>query len=150
MDYLIIKVTAVETPPPGAGVNTVIGTVPAKVMSEARITAVNRTAETKVVVRSDPFHRMTESVANPVPSTLRVNAFPPCVIVDGLRLVIVGTGGSVIVNSSELDCAPPVADVDTVIGTVPAKAMSDAGIAALNRVAETNVVVRFDPFQRTT
>ena len=79
-----------------------------------------------------------------------MNAPLPAVLLDGLRLVIVGTGGSVIVNTREFDVSPPVGDVDTVIGTVPAKAISEAGIAALNRVAETNVVLRFDPFQRTT
>jgi len=85
-----------------------------------------------------------------VPLIVRMNAPLPAVLLDGLRLVIVGTGGSVIVNTREFDVSPPVGDVDTVIGTVPAKAISEAGIAALNRVAETNVVLRFDPFQRTT
>ena len=36
------------------------------------------------------------------------------------------------------------------IAAVPALAMSDAGICAINCVAETSVVGRFAPFQRTT
>ncbi len=38
----------------------------------------------------------------------------------------------------------------TVTCVVPAVAMSVAGIAAVSCVEETNVVVRFAPFQRTT
>ena len=38
----------------------------------------------------------------------------------------------------------------TVTGTLPAAAMSPAGIAAVSWPAPTNVVVRSEPFQRTT
>ena len=43
---LIVKVWALEVPPPGAGVNTVTVAVPAVVISEARIAAVSWVAET--------------------------------------------------------------------------------------------------------
>jgi hypothetical protein len=53
---LIVKVWALEVPPPGAGVNTVTVAVPAVTMSEAVIAAVNWVEETYVVVRFAPFH----------------------------------------------------------------------------------------------
>ncbi len=45
---------------------------------------------------------------------------------------------------------PPGVGLNTVTWAVPAVAMSAAVIAAVNWVEETKVVVRFDPFQRTT
>jgi hypothetical protein len=147
---LIVKVWGLEVPPPGAGVNTVICAVPATAISEAGIAAVSRVAETNVVVRSDPFHRTTESDTKLVPLTVNVNAAPLAVRVVGLILVVVGTGGSLIVRVWELEMPPPGAGVNTVICAVPATAISDASIAAVSRVAETYVVVRSDPFHRTT
>jgi hypothetical protein len=44
----------------------------------------------------------------------------------------------------------PLAEANTVTWAVPAAAMSEAGMVAVSWVAETNVVVRSDPFQRTT
>jgi hypothetical protein len=67
-------------------------------MSAAGIAAVNRVAETKVVVRFAPFHCTTESVTKPVPLTVSVKAAPPAVRDDGLMLEITGTGGSLIVK----------------------------------------------------
>ena len=49
-----------------------------------------------------------------------------------------------------MEVPPPGAGLNTVTWAVPATAMSEAGIDTVNRVEETNVVVRFDPFQRTT
>ncbi len=49
-----------------------------------------------------------------------------------------------------LEVPPPGAGLNTVTEAVPAVAMSAAVIDALNWVEETYVVVRFDPFQRTT
>jgi hypothetical protein len=147
---LIVRVNALEVPPPGAGVNTVTGTVPATAMSEAGIAAVNLVAETNVVVRSSPFQRTTELVTKLLPLTVSVNAAPPAVRDDGLRLEIVGTGGLLIVKVSALEVPPPGGGENTVTCAVPATAMSEAGIAAVNLVAETNVVARSSPFQRTT
>jgi hypothetical protein len=89
---LIVKGCELEAPPPGAGVNTVTVAVPAVDMSVARIAAVNWVADTKVVVRFDPFHCTTEPLMKPVPVTASVNAGPPAVAETGLRLVVVGTG----------------------------------------------------------
>ena len=118
-------------------------------MSDAGIDALNRVAETNVVVRFDPFQRITELETNPVPFTVSVNALHPATLLDGLRLVILGIG-LLIVNVMELEVPPPLVGLNTVTWAVPATAMSDAGIDALNWVEDTNVVVRFEPFQRTT
>ena len=54
-------------------------------------------------------------------------------------------------NVSAAEVPPPGAGLNTVTcAVVPAVVMSDAGIDAVTRVAETNVVVRSAPFQRTT
>ncbi len=73
----MVKATALDVPPPGAGVNTVIWAVPAAAMSEAGIAALSRVAETYVVVRVAPVHWITESETKPVPFTVSVNAAPP-------------------------------------------------------------------------
>jgi hypothetical protein len=49
-----------------------------------------------------------------------------------------------------LEVPPPGVGLNTVTLAVPAVAMSEALIEALSWAEETYVVVRFDPFQRTT
>ena len=146
---LIVKVCALEVPPPGVGLNTVTCVVPAVAMSAAGIAAVSRVAETNVVARFAPFHWTTELELKPLPLTVSVNATPLALAVVGLRLVVAGTG-LLIVRVWALEVPPPGAGVNTVTEAVPATAMSAAGIAAVNRVEETNVVVRSAPFQSTT
>ena len=89
-----------EVPPPGVGLKTVTLAVPAVAMSAARIAAVTWVALTYVVVRFVPFHLTTELEMKLVPLTVNVNAEPPAVADDGLRLVVVGRGlsGTLIVN----------------------------------------------------
>ncbi len=58
-------------------------------------------------------------------------------------------GGDVIVNATGAEVPPPGAGDCTVTCAVPAAAMSDGPTAACSCVELTNVVVRFDPFQRT-
>jgi hypothetical protein len=61
------------------------------------------------------------------------------------------SGAGVIVNvSGGVDAPPPGLGLETVTLAVPAVATSLALIAAVTSVELTNVVVRFDPFQRTT
>jgi hypothetical protein len=74
---LIVKVRALEVPPPGAGLNTVTEAVPATAMSEAEIAAVRRDEETKVVMRLVPFHWTTEFELKPLPFTVSVKAALP-------------------------------------------------------------------------
>jgi len=57
---LMVRLMEFETPPPGAGLNTVIGKFPALTMSVARIVAVNCVALTYVVVFAIPLNRTTE------------------------------------------------------------------------------------------
>src|SRR5207302_10332826 len=74
---VIVKVCGLDVPPPGAGLKTVTGAVPAVAMSAAEITAVSCVAEAYVVVRLAPFHRTTEAVTKFVPVTVSVNCGPP-------------------------------------------------------------------------
>jgi hypothetical protein len=56
----IVKDSADEVPPPGAGVDTLTSAVPTLATSAAAIEATSRPALTTVVGRGDPFHRATE------------------------------------------------------------------------------------------
>src|SRR5439155_1675655 len=57
---LIVNVHALELPPPGVGLKTVTGAVPAVAMSAAVTWACSWVLLTKVVVRSAPFQRTTD------------------------------------------------------------------------------------------
>ena len=148
---LIVNVCALDVPPPGGGVNTVTGTVPALAMSAALIGAVSCVWLTNVVVRGLPFQRTTEVIAKFVPVAVNANVAPPAVALVGEIELSVGTGlVAVIVNVTEPDVPPPGVGLNTVTAAVPVAAMSLAGIAAWSCVLLTNVVVRLLPFQRTT
>jgi hypothetical protein len=145
---LIVKVWALEVPPPGVPFTTVTEAVPAVAMSAAVIAAVTWVEETYVVVRFDPFQFTVEPETKPVPFTVSVNPAPPAVAEAGLRPVVVGTG-LLIVKVWALEVPPPGAGFTTVTWAVPAVAMSAAVITAVNWVEETYVVARLDPFQFT-
>src|SRR2546428_12265582 len=70
------KLTELDVPPPGGGLNTVTRAIPAMATSVAGIAALNCVAETYVVARSCPFHRTTEPVTKFVPVTVSVNPGP--------------------------------------------------------------------------
>jgi hypothetical protein len=118
-------------------------------MSVASIAAVTWVEETYVVVRLDPFQFTVEPATKPVPFTVSVKPAPPTGAKAGLRPDVAGTG-LLIVEVWALEVPPPGAGLDTVTRAVPADAMSAAGIAAVNWVEETYVVVRLDPSQLTT
>jgi hypothetical protein len=141
-----VKVDAAETMPV-VGSATVTGVVPAAAMSAAVMDAVNREAETKVVVLADPFHCTAALLAKLLPFTVSVKAVPPTVAADGLRLVITGRP-LIIVTVSELETRP-VDELRTLTVAVPAVAMLVDGIVAVNLVGETYVVVVFEPFHCT-
>jgi hypothetical protein len=128
---MIVKVWALEVPPPGVAFTTVTEAVPAVAISAAVIAAVTWVAETYVVVRADPFQFTVEPETKPVPFTVSVNAAPPAVAEAGLRPVVVGTG-LLIVKVWALEVPPPGAGFTTVTEAVPAVAMSAAVIAAVN------------------
>ena len=82
---------------------------------------------TKLVVRSDPFHRTTDPETNPEPLTVSVKARPPAVALDGESEVIDGAG-LLMVNVAPLDVPPPGAGLNTVTVAVPVVAISLARI----------------------
>src|SRR5262245_22362705 len=79
---VMVKVKALESPPP-AGLNTVTWALPWPLISLAEIEARSWLADTNVVVRSAPFQRTTELLANPAPLTVRVKADPPAGVLFG-------------------------------------------------------------------
>lgn len=146
---LTVNVEASEVPPPGAGLVTVTGKLPAVAMSPAVIAAVTCVALTNVVVLALPLNFTEEVETKPVPFTVKVNAAPPAVAPLGERDVIVGAG-LFTVKVDEADVPPPGAGLVTVTGNVPALPMSAAVIDAVSCVALTKVVVRAAPLKFTT
>ena len=82
--------------------------LPALAISDARIEAVSLIADTKVVLRFDPFQRTVEPVMKLEPFTVRAKAAPPAVAELGTRLVKVGTGleAGLIVKTSVSEPVP--------------------------------------------
>ena len=83
------------------------------------------------------------------PFTVKVNAALPAVTLVGVILVRVGCG-LLTARVTAADVPPPGAGVKTVTDRLPVEAMSLARIAAVSRVLLLNVVLRFEPFTRTT
>ncbi len=103
----MVKVIALEVPPPGALLRTVTLAVPPVAMSAALMLAVNWVLDTYVVARFDPFQRTVDApLIKPVPFTVRVKAGPPAVADAGLKLVMVGRG-LLIVNVIVFEMPPP-------------------------------------------
>ena len=127
---LIVKGRGPDVTPPGF--NTVTFTVPAAAISAAAIEAVSWVAFTKVVVRLDPPHCTAEPLTKLVPLTVRVNPELPAVVDEGLRLVIVGAAGGLMVNVWALEVPPPGVGLSTVTWAVPAAAISEADIEAVS------------------
>jgi hypothetical protein len=134
-----VKFTPAEVPPPGVGLTTVIGKVPAVFTSPARIAAVSCVELTNVVVRAVPLKSTTDEAMNPVPFTVIVNAPEPNIALVGAIELSVGAGLFTL-NVTEFDVPPPGVGLVTVTGGVPVLAMSVARIDAVNCVALTNVV----------
>jgi hypothetical protein len=146
---VMVKARALEIPPPGVGVTTVMLGVPTLTRSLARMVAVSCVALTKLVVRLTLFHCTTEAGTKFVPVTVRMKAGPPCGTLLGLRLASVGTG--LLTASGIVEVVPPPGAGDkTVMLGVPALAMSAARMPAVSWVALTKLVVRLTPFTRTT
>src|SRR5258706_2351549 len=103
---LIVKVSVLEVPPPGAALKTLTTAVPELAMSKARMEAVNPVPLTNVVVRFEPFQRTTDPFTKFAPFTVSVKAAPPAVAVLGLILVSVGRR-LLIVRAKEAVPVPP-------------------------------------------
>jgi hypothetical protein len=72
----MVKFTAFEVPPPGAGLVTVTGTVAAEAPAAAGIAAVNCVEFTKVVASAVPPKLTVEPATKFVPVTVIVTAEP--------------------------------------------------------------------------
>jgi hypothetical protein len=149
---LIVSVLADETPPPGAGLETVTLAMPATATSEAEMGAVSCVELTKVVGRLPPFHCTVETETKPVPITVNVNAASPALTLEGFSVEIAGAGltGVLMVNKTALELPPPGEGLNTVTLAVPALAMSLPNTCAETRALDMKVVARSDPFHRTT
>ena len=98
-----------DVPPPGAGLIVVTPTVPAFAISLAEMEAVNWVLLMNLVVRLEPFHCTAETKLDPF--TVRVNAAPPAVALEGDIELIEGSAlfevpPAVIVNVNALEVAP--------------------------------------------
>lgn len=102
-----------------------------------------------MVGRDEPLTCTTEALLNPDPLTVRVKLDPNTSAVDGEMFEIEGTG-FLTVNVTAGEVPPPGAAVKTVIDNEAPTATSDAGIAAVNCVLLTKLVVRLAPLTRTT
>src|SRR2546422_830990 len=122
-----MRLTALDVPPPGGGLNTVTRAVPAVTRSVAGITAVSCVAETYVVARSAPSPRTPAPATKFVPVTVSVNAGAPATAKTGFSPVVVGAGFT-IVRVCGFDAPPPGAGLTTVTCAVPAAAMSAGAI----------------------
>jgi len=143
-----VKVCVLELPPPGAGFTTLTKKIPATARSEVAMAAVTCVEFTKVVVREEPAHCTTDVAMKFVPFTVKLNPASPAVALVVPRLVVVGTG-LLTWKLTEFDVPPPGAGVKTVMGNVPAVAISEVEIVAVSWLPETYVVGRSEPFQRT-
>jgi hypothetical protein len=82
---VIVNGTALEVPPPGAGLETVTDTVLAETRSEGGTSACTLSTPTNVVLSGAPFQFTTEVETNPVPFTVIVNPGDPGTALDGTR-----------------------------------------------------------------
>jgi len=72
-----------DVPPPGAGLTTVMASGPDAERELAGMSAVTRLLLTKLVCRLLPFHWTVELGRKFEPTTLRVKAGPPCLLLFG-------------------------------------------------------------------
>lgn len=92
LTWEMVNVTALETPPPGAGLLTVTCAEPTVAISLAGIEAVSCVLLTNVVARLEPFHCTVVLEMNPVPVTVSVKAGPPAMTEEGESAFAWGIG----------------------------------------------------------
>lgn len=130
---LTVRVWAPDVPPPGAGLTTVIESVPPTAMSEAGTVTLMDVLEAKVVVNGTPLKYMVDEALKFVPMTVRMKDDPPAVTEAGLIDEVVGTG-LLTVRVWALDVPPPGVGFTTVMEAVPPFAISAAVIVAVTCV----------------
>lgn len=89
---VIVKFTALEVPPPGAGLVAVTVALPTEAMAAAGMAAVNCVALTKVALGAMPLKLTVEAATKFAPLIVRVKAAPPAMMLFGEIDVIVGVG----------------------------------------------------------
>ena len=89
---VMLKLSALEEPPPGVGFTTVMLAVPAAARLAVETTAVSEEAETKVVGSIVPFHSTWDVETNPEPVTVRLVAAEPTGTEVGARDETLGIG----------------------------------------------------------
>ena len=89
---VVVKVVALEVPPPGAGLVTVTAIVPVEAMLAAGMAAVNCVELRNLVAGADPPKLTIEAATKFVPLIVSVKAAPPEVPLFGEIVVIVGMG----------------------------------------------------------
>lgn len=114
----MVKVSALDVPPPGVGVETVTVTVPLVAMSTAVICACSWVLDTKVVGRALPFHCTVESEAKFVPLTVSGKLALPAGAELGLNDATAGTGLPLPLGAGRLrPLQPAINPVVTTIAT---------------------------------
>ena len=89
---LMVKVAALEVPPPGGPVRTVTAAVPGNAMSMGLMVACNCVSLTKKVVRGPPFHSITDPETKLRPVTTNVKPADPASMLLGEIELIEGAG----------------------------------------------------------
>jgi hypothetical protein len=89
---VIVKFTAFEVPPPGAGLVTVTPSISTEAIAVAGMAAVNCVALTNVVVAAIPPKLTIEAAMKFVPLIVRVKAALPTAALLGEIVVMVGAG----------------------------------------------------------
>jgi hypothetical protein len=97
----IVKVTALDVPPPEPEFETVTVADPGTARSLAGMAAFNCDLLLNVVTRFDPFHSTVEIPSTKFdPTRVRVKPTLPAVALLGIRLVITGTGMVTVTSNS--------------------------------------------------
>src|SRR5437868_6603381 len=130
----MVRLTLPDVPPPGVGLKTVIGEMPAVSRSAAVIWAVNWVVLTYVVLRELPLNRTTELPLKLVPVTVKSKVASPTVLLVGKMLPIVGAGLFTVKFKAGMDAPPPGVEFVTVTGMVPPVNISEAAITAVTWV----------------
>ena len=89
---VMVKLTAFEVPPPGAGLVTVTASVPLEATPVAGMAAVSCVVLTNVVALAVPPKLTTEVVTKFVPLTVSINPALPAAILFGEIALIAGEG----------------------------------------------------------
>ena len=121
----MVKVAALELPPPGGELTTVTVAWPAEDRSAAMICACNCVLLKNVVVRLLPFQSTVEPGTKLVPLTVSMKASAPAGALDGKIVARVGDGLAM-VKLAAFELPPPGAGLRTVTETVAPAATSAA------------------------